>query len=331
MNIGPTDHACPLCGGLTATALEHIGYDDIWAELECRYGARYTSEQIAKNTPPLNEATLMQCITCELQFFLPLLPGDPEFYQGLEDTDLEFSKDRWEFAVARRLITDTDAVVDFGCGDGAFLRSLSSSQRRRVGIDHSEKFIQKLGWSGVEGLSCDFGEFAQREKQRFDVACAFHVVEHLSEVGPLVGAATSCLRPGGRLVISVPNRGRISTDPFPVLDCPPHHVSRWTHDQFATLAAQFGLQLVQVRFELRAAPSMRLAAERGASVAFRAAKSLMARRSTPRGVPPPTPPARLSRSRASRARYVRRLSWGHAMLAEFATAPPVTSSNEAGR
>lgn len=308
---------CPLCEHRQSVPVETIAYDTIWTHLKSRHGARFSPEVIARNTPLSGLTTLSECASCGLQFFAPMLAGDPEFYHGLARRELQFAKDRWEFATARRTISEAEAVVDFGCGDGAFLRSLPQSQGKRAGVDHSAAFIRTLEVSGIEGYTCDFAEFAARERGAFDVACAFHVVEHLPRVGALVEAAITCLRPGGRLLISVPNRERISTGGFPVLDCPPHHVSRWTSEQFLWLANRFGLRVVATRFERRQFPPLQQIVRRGAPVALEALRRVASHRGTHEDQLSIEQAVRLTGNGPPRANLIRRMSWGHSMLADL--------------
>lgn len=305
--------SCPLCACSTGICLERIPYQTIWSELQSRHSARFSADVIARNTPAGAVTTLLECTCCGLQYFSPPLAGDAAFYSELSTPDLPYAEDRWEFAEARHSISNNQAVVDFGCGDGAFLRSLPANQKRRAGIDFFASAITNLEGSGIEGYVTDFAEFARSQPGRFDVACGFHVVEHLPQVGILVDAAVKSLRPSGRLLISVPNRERISAAGFPVLDCPPHHLSRWHPEQFDELANQFGLRLAGIRYERRTVPALKAVVRRGVPAALHVVSGLASRdsrqrRSSPRGsTARSAPPLDL----------VRRLGLGHAMLAEF--------------
>ena len=47
---------------------------------------------------------------------------------------------------------------------------------------------------------------------------------------PFVWSAYRCVKPGGALVLSLPNRARCRDFGFESLDYPPHHLSRWAEN-----------------------------------------------------------------------------------------------------
>ncbi len=162
---------------------------------------------------------------------------------------LPYAEDRWDFDLARGLIGPEEDVVDLGCGEGRFLTSLGPRPGRTVGVDHHEPAIRRLVERGGEGYASSFEAFSEREDARFDVVTSFHTLEHVA--GPLVTArsAVRCLRPGGRLLLSVPNRERSWREEGEPLDRPPHHVTRWGPAQLAELARRVGLTVEGVHLE----------------------------------------------------------------------------------
>jgi SAM-dependent methyltransferase len=138
-----------------------------------------------------------------------------------------YESSRWEFRQVAREMRTTDRVVDSGCGGGAFLRMVKPLVLRAVGVDHNLDAIEGLRRAGVEGEVASFSDFAQRHSGDFDLACSFHTLEHLAEINQFMRALTRCVRPDGRIFLSVPNRRRFARQDDEPLDCPPHHVSRW--------------------------------------------------------------------------------------------------------
>ena len=51
------------------------------------------------------------------------------------------------------------------------------------------------------------------------------------------------------MIVSVPNRERSLKNEREPLDCPPHHVTRWSADQLNVLARQSGLSVRRIAFE----------------------------------------------------------------------------------
>jgi hypothetical protein len=57
------------------------------------------------------------------------------------------------------------------------------------------------------------------------------------------------LRPGGSLVLCVPNAESYLSEIPVLLDMPPHHMLRWSQRAFAALSTLMPLDLTAVRFE----------------------------------------------------------------------------------
>ncbi len=92
-------------------------------------------------------------------------------------------------------------------------------------------------------------EFAQQQQGRFDVVTAFQIIEHIPDVNPLMKAAVRCLKRGGILVITVPNRLCHFRQDFEPLDQPLHHLSRRSTVQLGYLATRLGLRVQAIRHE----------------------------------------------------------------------------------
>jgi SAM-dependent methyltransferase len=240
----PVTGRCPLCRSAQAEPVGALRYDDVWAQFERVHGV-VLSDPVRRRHAPAPEARLMRCTTCGLEWFSPQVPGDAAFYEEVM-TAAGYEPDRWEFALAAARIAPGRAVIDFGCGEGAFLRTLEGSAGRRAGVDHNPAAVRALRAAGIEAFVDDFAGVAERVPGEFDVACAFQVLEHLADAEPLIEAMTTVVRPGGRLLIGVPNAdrgGRLDLEPF---DSPPHHMSRWRVAQLEELARRFGLGLIRV-------------------------------------------------------------------------------------
>ena len=313
--------ACPLCDGLVHTRVWTVTAEVIRSGLSREWGARISGDAF----PAPSEATfaLYECEGCGLHFFVPGLAGSAAFYQELMATvPYETAQSRWEFGQVARQLRPTDRVVDFGCGDGAFLRMAKPLVRQAVGVDRNPDAIERLGQAGLTGEETSCSEFAQRHPEGFDVACAFHTLEHVAEISEFLTAVVCCVRPGGRVFLSVPNRRRLARQNGEPLECPPHHVSRWDPAQWLVLAIRFGLDLREVRFQEPTLSHVKLLyrqrLDRGYGRLLRRPAPALALRAYAKLLVGPTRHER----RARRGWYSRRDIYGHAMLAEFVRPSP---------
>lgn len=224
-----------------------VPYATLWHELRARWQASFTPEERAP-WDAVGDASLVQCDRCELQYFSPPLAGSADFYERLSHHPEYYVDDRWEFDEVVRSLHASDVVIDFGSGRGAFLRRAAEVAARVVGCDHNEG-AAPVSIGGATLLRESFRDVADAHASSADVVTSFHVLEHLDDVDALCIPATTALRTGGRLFLSTPDRQRTVRDDIEALDCPPHHLSRWSVHQYEVLAARYGLDLVGVRHE----------------------------------------------------------------------------------
>lgn len=244
----PVAASCPCCGGSSTHFLEAIPYREIWLRLATEWQARFSDEVVRRNTP-CDSTSLLECEECGLQFFHPASAGDEDFYRELGESPLYYASWKWEFGWVKERIRPGWSVLDVGCGRGDFLLGISELAGRIAGVERNPLAAREAGARGVEVASCDLEEFAERHGGAFDAACAFHIVEHLPEPVPFLRTVLRCLRPGGELFLSLPNRVRSVRDAREPLDCPPHHLSRWSPDPVRRLAELLGVRLHALTFE----------------------------------------------------------------------------------
>jgi 2-polyprenyl-3-methyl-5-hydroxy-6-metoxy-1,4-benzoquinol methylase len=110
---------------------------------------------------------------------------------------------RWRFATARRYLAARDRILDVGCSDGALFRYLAGRFREGVGLDPALQRSVDLG--RVRLIAASVGEPLSVQRP-FDAITMLAVIEHLPEptLERLGSWCAELLRPGGRVVITVP-------------------------------------------------------------------------------------------------------------------------------
>lgn len=101
------------------------------------------------------------------------------------------------------------AAVDLGCGPGHFSRVLTARGWRTTAVDTDSSNIALAGAHAAETRLGDaLGVLRTLPAGQFELAVAFEIIEHMPrELGEdLVRAIAGVLKPGGRLLISTPNR-----------------------------------------------------------------------------------------------------------------------------
>jgi 2-polyprenyl-3-methyl-5-hydroxy-6-metoxy-1,4-benzoquinol methylase len=101
-------------------------------------------------------------------------------------------------------------ILDIGCGMGLLLSFLKHQGYRNLeGFELSAEQVEACHRAGLESVVCisDLGKELAARPGRFDAIFMTDVLEHIpkAEILPTLEAIRRSLRPGGRVVIRVPN------------------------------------------------------------------------------------------------------------------------------
>ncbi len=134
-------------------------------------------------------------------------------------------------------------TLDVGCGLGRNLAHLSADPASSgVGVDHNPACVAECLARGFEAFTSeDFERSAVAVRGSFDTLLVAHVLEHLDEEAgaALLRRYLPYLRPGGKVVVIVPQPAGQRTDPT--------HVRLIDRAALARLASLLGLGVVSAQ------------------------------------------------------------------------------------
>jgi 2-polyprenyl-3-methyl-5-hydroxy-6-metoxy-1,4-benzoquinol methylase len=96
-------------------------------------------------------------------------------------------------------------VLDVGCGGGLFPRMLAEAGQPAIGLDFSASAARVAWQENRVPVVCGNLASAPFSPSSFRLVTMFHVLEHLYDPASYLEASFQLLKPGGRLVVQVPN------------------------------------------------------------------------------------------------------------------------------
>ena len=186
------------------------------------------------------------------RFYYPFtVTGDDKFYEKLQELDWYYMPWKWEHQQATNYLTSKMKVLEVGCAQGSFLeRIVREYQIDATGLELNKNAAETAKANGLNVLTETIQQHSKQYSSEYDLVCSFQVVEHIADVKSFIEAQVEVLKPGGKLVISVPNnRGFLGDDSRNILNMPPHHMGLWDKDTLKNIANFFSLKHEKCHYE----------------------------------------------------------------------------------
>jgi SAM-dependent methyltransferase len=142
--------------------------------------------------------------------------------------------------------------LDVGCGSGAYLLRLRERfGLETYGVDFSPAAAATARSAGLKVHQGSIHE-APFPDGSFDAVSAWWFLEHVPDPSPTLERMAALLRPGGTMLLAVPNLASLNARLFRTrwyhLDCP-RHLTLWTPATLARLHAQAGLHVERAFYD----------------------------------------------------------------------------------
>ncbi|RFN60450.1 class I SAM-dependent methyltransferase [Marixanthomonas ophiurae] len=149
-----------------------------------------TPQPAAENLPDYYESDAYISHTDSEKGLLPFL------YQKVKQRAL-----KKKVHLITQLNKGTGSVLDIGAGTGEFLKVASEKGWEIYGAEPNEKARLISEKKGIDLIEI----FNDYSNQKFDVITLWHVLEHLPNLHESIKEIENLLKPGGTLLIAVPN------------------------------------------------------------------------------------------------------------------------------
>ena len=163
----------------------------------------------------------------------------PRVYEAVKKVNL-----RHKYTLATKGLT-VGKLLDIGCGVGDFLHTAEEKGWECIGVEPSEE-AKAIARKRIKANVVDSADLEQMAGQSFDVITMWHVLEHVDNLKWQVEQLQRLIKPGGRIVIAVPNYksydGQYNKEHWAAYDVP-RHLNHFNKSVINKIFKSKGLQL----------------------------------------------------------------------------------------
>lgn len=134
--------------------------------------------------------------------------GTPRLYRAALPALRVF--DRRRLTLLRRIATPPAKVLDAGAGQGRFVAAARAAGYEAFGIEPAQRGLERARQLGVPVAPVTI-EAAEIEAGSLDAVVLWHVLEHLADPAGAIERIAGWLRPGGGVLVGVPNVGSLQS------------------------------------------------------------------------------------------------------------------------
>jgi 2-polyprenyl-3-methyl-5-hydroxy-6-metoxy-1,4-benzoquinol methylase len=209
-----------------------------------------------------NDFTINHCNQCKA-FFLSPRPSEVLLAKAYDDSYYGKKDEKFEGKVEQfinyfrnkragrlsKYLKDGSFVLDIGCGNGKFLKSLLQFGKYELhGIEMEGNSAKRA--ARIQEIKLKMGALQPDDfkKESVDAISLFHVFEHLTEPKETLEILSNIIKKDGILMISIPNIDSFQSSMFKGkwlhLD-PPRHLFFFSPKDFKELLLTFGFEVIE--------------------------------------------------------------------------------------
>lgn len=174
----------------------------------------------------------------------------------LHDDPCAYQRFKW---LKKNLIGGNIRTLDAGCGEGAFTLYAALRGNTAIGLSHdlasnqkASQYTKQLNCSSATFVTGDLRTLDKRATKlgTFDQIICFETIEHILNDKKLIHNLASLLNPGGRLLLTTPNKNykHLYGDSLSKTEDGGHVRWGYTHDEIKTMFNASGLEVAKQDF-----------------------------------------------------------------------------------
>ncbi len=195
-----------------------------------------------------------------------------DFYEAVW-ADLPADPEPWAWGSRRALLLSEvrpgERVLDLGCGAGRFVAVLQAAGADAIGVEHAEGALERARRvaPGADLRRVQPDGSLPLGHGEVDLVWCSEVLEHVVDTTGFLTEVRRVLRPGGRLLVTVPDHGRLKRTLLALARHESHYDPLGQHVRFYTRRSLAGVLTATGFADIRLAPLGGVPLRRAAIVA----------------------------------------------------------------
>lgn len=155
----------------------------------------------------------------------------------------------WSIRTCVERLAPGARLLEVGAGLGYLTYSLRKAGYDAIGMDISRAAVENANANyGPYFQAADLAEWSLQKVGEFDMVLMTELIEHLPDPLRFLRMASSLLRPGGRLIVTTPNRSYYPKWMLWETDPPPVHLWWFSENSMEVFARELGMGIEFVDF-----------------------------------------------------------------------------------
>lgn len=232
--------SCNLCGSRELLPLIDFGRHPV--------SKHYLSDP--HDSPPTWPMQLAFCEACGLTQLVDACPPEVVYNEYVTLSAWKSQPQaRRQIDFLRRMdgLTPDSAIIEIGCNDGGFLSELRvAGFTNLIGVERARDAVEAASRKGFtivpDFLTAALADTIAAKYGQFDLLISRQNLEHMSDLQGVVTSIDVLLRPGGLVLIEIPNYGcNLDTTDYSLWE---EHVNYFTVETAAHLLSLAGIEVI---------------------------------------------------------------------------------------
>ncbi len=222
--------------------------DKSTVRIDCRICGSKSSKLISEKVSDAPNAKIYQCKNCEMVYLHPImnLEDESEFYEQEFPTYMEarsapgganaaahfrsyMPEAERRAALVRSFLPPDASVLEVGSSTGYFLHAIQGYVASVTGVEPGRSFAEYAQQNSIPTVDA----LRDLKGTQYDILLLYYVLEHIRDPVAFLKELQNYLKPGGRLLLEVPNVDDVLLTEYDIPDFGPFYYQKAHYYNFS--------------------------------------------------------------------------------------------------